>query len=217
MPFKPPRRSSHPGTLSNGSPKRTTLLDDLPFYLAGLDLAFRGLLERMRLEAKANLEFRPGMGSIFFALCEQDDCIIKELVARLKIPNSTVTSLLDAMERSGILERHDCPDDGRAYRVRLTPAGRALEPAMRERHQSTLDILQAGLSEGDVRELKRLLAHLLTNLRRHEEHWRLARRRERVALLAHRRLQRNGKREHVFTKAPRAEGKRSPATLSRSN
>ena len=86
-----------------------TLLDDLPFYFAGLDLAFRSLLERLRMETGFRPEFRPGMGSIFFALCEQDDCIIKELVARLKIPNSTISSLLDAMQRQGPLV--DCSRD----------------------------------------------------------------------------------------------------------
>ena len=180
-------------------PRGPTLLDDLPFYLAGLDLAFRGLLERLRTETPTSMDFRPGMGSIFFALCEQDDCIIKDLVRRLKLPNSTVTGLLDAMEQGGVVERHDCPDDGRAYRVRLTVRGRALEPEMRRWHNRAVQTLQHGLSPGEVRELKRLLGRVLSNLHAHEDQWRVARRRDRVAALLARQT------------APRSNGTKSHA------
>ena len=43
------------------------------------------------------------------------------------MPGPTLTYLLDQLEKSGVVERHDCPDDGRAYRVRLTRLGRSLE------------------------------------------------------------------------------------------
>jgi DNA-binding MarR family transcriptional regulator len=122
----------------------------------------------------------PGMGSIFFALCEEDDCIIKSLAGRLKIPNATLTGLLDRMEEAGVLERHPCPHDGRAFRVRLTPFGRSLEAGMRGRHQRAMEILQAGLTGNELRELKRLLDRVLANLRADESRWRAAQKAERA-------------------------------------
>ncbi len=147
--------------------------NDLPFYLAGLYHGFRGLIERLRMDSGLHHgAVRPGMGSIFFALCEEDDVIIKRLVERLKIPNATLTGLLDKMEESGLIERHPCPDDGRALRVRLTAFGRSLESGMKQRHERAMEILQSGLAEAEVRELKRLLHRVLANLHADEKQWR---------------------------------------------
>jgi DNA-binding MarR family transcriptional regulator len=156
-------------------------MDDLPFYLAGLYHGFRGLLERTRMDSALHQHMvSPGMGSIFLLLCHEDDCIIKQLAARLKIPNATLTGLLDRMEESGVIERHPCPNDGRAFRVRLTEFGHSLEAGMQQRHQLSTQILQSGLSKPEVAELKRLLARVLANLHQDEAAWRSAQKAERA-------------------------------------
>ncbi len=139
--------------------------DDLPFYLAGLYHGFKGLIQRLRLDSGLHQNaVNPGMGSIFFALCQEDNCIIKRLVEKLKLPNATLTGLLDRMEATGIVERYPCPDDGRAFRVRLTPFGRSLESDMARRHRLAMNVLQTGLNDAEVSELKRLLSRVLSNL-----------------------------------------------------
>lgn len=153
----------------SGPANGADVLHSLPFHFARLHFAFRALLERLRVEAGLKWEVRPGMASIFFALCEEEDCVIKRLVERLQIPNSTLTGLLDGMERQGVIERHDCPDDGRAYRVRLTAKGRALEPRLRELHRRAVETLHAGLADAEVAELKELLGRVLVNLHRKDE------------------------------------------------
>ncbi|MEW6307009.1 MAG: MarR family transcriptional regulator [Verrucomicrobiota bacterium] len=169
-------------------------LDDLPFHLASLHYGFRSLIERLRLDTSLHTKVRPGMASIFFALCEEDNCIIKRLVQRLRIPNATLTGLLDAMEHDGLIERSPCPDDGRAFRVRLTPFARSLEAGMRQRHNRAMEILQAGLGDAEVNELRRLLGRVLANLHADEERSRKALRSERAKLRAQRfARQRRGK------------------------
>jgi DNA-binding MarR family transcriptional regulator len=149
------------------------LKEDLPFCLAALYHGFRGMVDRLHLDSGLHLKsVKPGMGTIFLALCDEDDCNVKHLVQRLRLPNATLTGLLDRMETSGIIERHPCPDDGRAFRVRLTVFGRSLEAGMKKRHQHAMDVLQSGLSEAEVAELKRLLGRVLSNLHADEEHWR---------------------------------------------
>lgn len=148
-------------------------LDDLPFCLAALYHGFRGLVDRLHLDSALHLKsVKPGMGTVFLMLCNDDDCNVKQLVRRLHLPHATLTGLLDRMEKSGIVERHPCPDDGRAFRVRLTPFGRSLEPGMRKRHQRAMETLQAGLSGAEVSELDRLLNLVLLNLHADEERWR---------------------------------------------
>lgn len=50
----------------------------------------------------------------------------RALSDRLVVDRSNITGLIDRMEAAGWVERRDDPGDRRAYRVQLTPAGRAL-------------------------------------------------------------------------------------------
>jgi len=49
-----------------------------------------------------------------------------QLSHELLTHRSNVTGLVDRLEERGLLERHNVPDDRRAYRVALTEAGRKL-------------------------------------------------------------------------------------------
>lgn len=171
---------------------------DLPCCLAALHHGFRGLLDRLHFDSGLHLKsVKPGMGTIFLALCDEDDRNVKHLVHRLCIPNATLTGLLDRMEAAGVIERRPCPDDGRAFRVRLTPFGRSLEPGMRLRHRRAMEILQAGLSDSEVFELDRLLSRVLANLRADQERWRVDLKRERAEARAKKLVRRRSKRAKV--------------------
>jgi MarR family 2-MHQ and catechol resistance regulon transcriptional repressor len=50
----------------------------------------------------------------------------RELSDILVVDRSNVTGLLDRMEKSGWVRRHDVPNDRRSYRIRLTAPGRKL-------------------------------------------------------------------------------------------
>ena len=98
-----------------------------------------------------------GMASVCFALLEVEDCIIKDLVERLGIPNGTMSGLLDRLEKVKIIKRAPCKTDRRAKRISLTKKGRSLENPMRDAHQKANAIVEANLSKKEVKELKRLL------------------------------------------------------------
>src|SRR5215204_1443799 len=120
-------------------------LTDLPFLIVALALGFEALLKRLHSETHLPEKIAIGMGSIFFALCENGGCIMTELGSRLRMPKGTLSGLVGRMEQLGLIERWQCPDDGRAQRVRLTRKGRALDPLLRARHAQAMSILQAGL------------------------------------------------------------------------
>jgi DNA-binding MarR family transcriptional regulator len=144
-------------------------LTDLPFLVVALGLGFQALLKRLHARTGRRENMAVGMGSIFFALCEEDGCIMKELATRLRMPKGTLSGLIARMERMGLIKRQPCPHDGRAQRVNLTRKARGMEAALRARHEHTLDVLQAGLNTAEVNELKRLLHHVLENLRADEK------------------------------------------------
>lgn len=143
-------------------------LTDLPFLIVALSLGFQALIKRLRTQAGLREEVAVGMGSIFFALCESEGCIMKDLGDRLRMPKGTVSGLIVRMEQMGLVERRPCPDDGRALRVRLTRKARGMEATLHSRHKQAMAILQAGLSKGEVEQLKGLLRRILENLRADE-------------------------------------------------
>lgn len=147
----------------------TPPLSDLPFLIVAMGLGFHALLKRLRTGARLREDLAVGMGSIFFALCDQDDCIMKDLATRLHIPKGTLSGLLTRMERMDLIKRLPCPEDGRAQRVRLTRKARALEGTLRARHEHALEVLQSGLTSIEVHELQRLLRHVLDNLHADEK------------------------------------------------
>jgi len=91
-----------------------------------------------------------------------------ELSRRLMVTGGNVTGVTDLLEREGLVARSADPTDRRAYRVRLTPAGRRTFRAMAEEHERWIVESFAGLSRKDTAELFELLGKLKTLLRASE-------------------------------------------------
>lgn len=64
----------------------------------------------------------------------------------LVVDRSSVTGLLDRMEKAGWVRRSDHPEDRRVYQVRLTPAGRARWEETEPRYVAAARQVAAGLS-----------------------------------------------------------------------
>jgi len=105
-----------------------------------------------------------GQDLLLLQLWDHDGCTQSELVGRLGLDPSTVTKMLQRMERDGWLTRARSGDDGRASIVTLTTAGRDLRGQVtalwRELEQETVKTLSA--DERD--ELLRLLGKMESGL-----------------------------------------------------
>jgi DNA-binding MarR family transcriptional regulator len=91
-----------------------------------------------------------------------------ELSRRLMVTGGNVTGVTDLLEREGLVARSADPSDRRAYRVRLTPAGRKAFRTMAEEHERWIIELFAGLSRNDTVELFELLGKLKAQVRASE-------------------------------------------------
>lgn len=90
-------------------------------------------------------------------------CRVKEIAAQLVITQPTATDSIAALERKGLVERLADPDDARATRVRLTPAGAERAEALRLA-PALLGTALSGLSAGDRTDLLRLVTKLIRQL-----------------------------------------------------
>ena len=88
-----------------------------------------------------------------------------ELSRRLMVTGGNVTGVTDMLEREGLVARSADPADRRAYRVRLTPAGRKSFRAMADEHERWIVESFSGLTRKETAELFELLGQLKNKLR----------------------------------------------------
>jgi len=141
-------------------------LDDLPLLISRLHHNVLALVGRALAEHGLDRQgLRPGMGMVLYALFENDDQIISRLAERAKLANSTVTGLLDQMEKAELITRNRDPRDGRAVRVRLTDRGRGLEQPCTAMHRELVETLQASLDPRQARDVREALALMIDSVR----------------------------------------------------
>ena len=90
---------------------------------------------------------------------------MSELSARMMVTGGNITGITDALEHEDLVARESDPLDRRAYRVRLTSAGRKVFRAMAEEHERWIIDTFAELPARDITQLGELLGRLKTHLR----------------------------------------------------
>jgi MarR family transcriptional regulator, transcriptional regulator for hemolysin len=88
-----------------------------------------------------------------------------ELAEAIGVRQPTLTHHLDAMERSGLVTRERADANRRVQIVTVTEAGEQLFLRLRRAAASFDGRLRAGLDDGDVAQLRRLLDQLAENAR----------------------------------------------------
>ena len=72
-------------------------------------------------------ELNPGQGRILFALWQQNEVPIHELSKKTQLTKSSLTTMLDRLEKTGFLKREDDLRDRRITRVKLTEKSKNLQ------------------------------------------------------------------------------------------
>jgi DNA-binding MarR family transcriptional regulator len=101
--------------------------ENVGFLLAKASQRWNELLYE-RFAAGGFPEVRPAYGSILVPLFEEDGLRMGELAARARLAKQTMTTMVRLLERDGLIARERDPEDGRAFRIRLTPRAREFEP-----------------------------------------------------------------------------------------
>jgi len=121
--------------------------------------AWRGhLAMQARLHAQLNRRLQADSGlsladfDVLVALSERDGPLrVQELADQLQWEKSRLSHQLSRMERRGLLERQDCPDDARGALVVLGAAGRrAIEAAAPAHVEAVQALVFDGLDDAQV-------------------------------------------------------------------
>jgi len=136
---------------------------DCPYYLVSrASLTITAHLKQA-FTAAGVAHVRPGYLGVLMCLWREDRQKGVNLGRCAGLEPSTMTGLLDRMERDGLLERRPDPGDRRAQRILLTRAGQDLRGPVTTVVEQTLDRLLHGVPDEELQRLKGTLRQVLAN------------------------------------------------------
>ena len=121
------------------------------------------LFDRMLAEADI-YAFNGAQGRILYVLWQGDGLTISQLSTQTSLANTTLTSMLDRMEQSGLIQREPSPSDRRALLIRLTDKARALREDYDRISQRMNEMYYLGFTEAEIRQFESYLQRVLDNL-----------------------------------------------------
>lgn len=135
-----------------------------PLYhvFKAVQTAFRHrALQQLRAQG---IDLYPGVIPLLLHLGEEDDLTLSELARRCELENSTLTPLVDELERHRLAVRLRDPDDRRLIRIRLTDAGRALAPRLHTLRMRLQEQALTGISDAELQTLHQVMHRMVENL-----------------------------------------------------
>lgn len=119
------------------------------------------------LKAHKLARINPAQGRILFVLWKEDGLSMGELAKRTSLGPSTLTRMLDRMEKAGHVRRVYDDADRRKVAIALTNKNRALKSAYDEVSDAMSAVFYAGMSAAEIATLEGLLERVLANLTKH--------------------------------------------------
>ena len=111
--------------------------------------------------ALAPLGLKPRHYRVLVALAEAGALSQQALGRLLAIDRTTMVAIVDELERHGLAERHQVPEDRRSYRVQLTARGRTTLVRATGAAARADEALLADLDPDERRRLQASLARLV--------------------------------------------------------
>jgi DNA-binding MarR family transcriptional regulator len=140
---------------------------DCPYYLVSRStLAVTAELKQEFASAAGLEAVRPAYLGVLMSLWREDGLNVAELGRRAGVEPSTMTGLLDRMERDRLVTRRADPGDRRAQRIHLTEEGGQVRDRVLEVVDRTLNRVLRGVAEEDLVRAKEVLRRVLANTER---------------------------------------------------
>ncbi|HOJ14277.1 MAG TPA: MarR family transcriptional regulator [Deltaproteobacteria bacterium] len=140
---------------------------ECPYYLVTrASLAATSLFKKAFAE-EGLTDLKPAYLGTLLSLWKDDGLKIIELGRRAGLEPSTMTGLIDRMEKDGLVSRVPDPEDRRVIRVFLTSEGRDIELSVASVVEKVMAKILSGFEDDEVALLKESLRKMLSNI--HQE------------------------------------------------
>ncbi len=117
-----------------------------------------------RILKKHNVEINSAQGRIMFALWQKDGVSINELAKKTQLKKSTLTSMLDRLERMGYIRRQRSKKDRRKILIKRTEKDRTMEKKYVEVSEEMTRLFYKGFSKSEIDRFEEDLERILNNL-----------------------------------------------------
>ncbi len=143
--------------------------EDCPYFLiTRVSLCATAAFKRGFAEAGVT-GMRPAYLGALLSLWKEDSLKVTELGRRAGLEPSTMTGLIDRMERDGLVQRVFDPSNRRELKIHLTDAGRAIKDTVASTVDRILEKILTGLSADEIEQMKGTLRKVLMNVHEEEE------------------------------------------------
>ena len=140
-----------------------TELTQCPYYLISrVALQVTSALKKGFVAAGVQ-KVRPAYLGVLMSLWHKDGLKVVELGRKAGLEPSTMTGLIDRMERDGLVARSVDPKDRRAQQIHLTALGRDVKAPAQAIVAGVISNIFSGISEKDLEQTKKLLRQVLQN------------------------------------------------------
>ena len=137
------------------------------YLISRIKQAGTRIFDRM-LAASGIDAFNGAQGRILYVLWQHEDISISSLSAKTSLANTTLTSMLDRMENSGLIVRKPDPVDRRSRLIALTDKARALQHDYELVSQQMNERYYIGFTESEIRQFEAYLQRVLENLEKED-------------------------------------------------
>lgn len=117
-----------------------------------------------RLLKKKGVAINPAQGRILFTLWQEDEIPIRDLSRKTQLEKSTLTGMLDRLERSGLVERVPHPQDRRVILIRRTEKDRTFQDNYIDISRDMTKLFYQGFTEKEKDDFEGFLRRILANL-----------------------------------------------------
>ena len=118
----------------------------------------------IRRSKQYGIEINPAQGRIMFALWQNDNISINELANKTQLKKSTLTSMLDRLEKMGYIRRQRSKTDRRKILIKRTKKDLTMEKKYVEVSEEMTMLFYKGFSASQVNRFEKDLEHILNNL-----------------------------------------------------
>ena len=108
-------------------------------------------------------------GRVIFALWNEDNIPIKNLVEKTSLDKATLTGIIDRLERDGYVIRIQSPDDKRLTLISRTGKDEIFKTKIPEVSDQQNSIFYKGFSTREIEEFENYLKRILENCRQAEK------------------------------------------------
>jgi DNA-binding MarR family transcriptional regulator len=117
-----------------------------------------------KLLVETDLNITPGQMTVLYTLYKGDGIPITELSKKVFLDNSTLTGLLDRLEKLGLVVRSATSEDRRCYHIYLTDKAKSLQNDICHTMAKVEHLMTTGCSEAEVATFRKVLDHIFRTL-----------------------------------------------------